>query len=460
MKELLQQISKHSIFLNPDFYSEEEKAAQWIGRNSATDEAIAEAEKRMGVKLPNDVIEFYKTSNGTSVILNQSFGAFVPIEKVDWLKNADAYLIECYAGMGKAYVNDMKNSIIIAGINYCHSVLIIQPYGEHKEWRYWEFASYTPGETAFAGIEKYLERLEDFLNDQVINEDEALQRVVYLNGIEAHPWDATYFSNFIIDQATTRNVAMHQHMCMKLIFDDAKLKEMYLLEQGASDKLIPLEAPFVNLPKPELTLKTPKLITFNAEGKHTMGGAYPADFSEPDHNAISPLQYLGCIRKTDELFAWLPFDLHICFPIYLHSGPLFFDYNNPSKPTVINIEALNNEHSNYEPDIHRNSIIEFEQAKFDFVESLSFFNEDGNGYGHAGLSNYSQINQLPKSPETGLLMPFVCQLMGGVKMSKCDINITDEFYLKDLQALNFWGDASLMVYCEPSTKTVCCLISH
>jgi hypothetical protein len=48
---------------------------------------------------------------------------------VDWLKNADAYLIECYAEMGEAYVNDLKNSIIIAGVNYCHSVLIIQPHG-------------------------------------------------------------------------------------------------------------------------------------------------------------------------------------------------------------------------------------------------------------------------------------------------------------------------------------------
>jgi hypothetical protein len=413
MKKLLQQISKDTIKLHPDFYSEEEKVVQWIGREPATAEAIAATEKRLGIKLPNDVVEFYKVSNGTSVITNQCFGAFMPIDQIDWLKNADPYLIECYKEMGEDYVNDLNNSIIIAGITYPHSVLIIQPYGEHKEWRYWEFASYIPGENEFQGLESYLTRLVDFLKEQIINEDETLQRVVYLNGKETQFADVTYLSNFIIDQATTRNVAMHQHMCMKLIFDDAKLKEMYLIEQGTPDKLIPLEAPFVNLPKPELTLKTPKLITFTAEGKHTMGGAYPPDFSEADHNAISPLQYLGCIRKTDELFTWLPFDLHICFPIYLHAVPLYFDYSNPSKPIIINVDDLNNEHSNHEPYIHRNSIIEFEQAQFDFVESLSFFNEDGNGYGHAGLANYSQFNQLPKSPKTGQLMPFVCQLMGG-----------------------------------------------
>jgi hypothetical protein len=459
MKELIQQISKDTIKLDPDFYSQEEKAAQWIGRNPATAEAIAETENRLGIKLPDDVVAFYKTSNGTSIILDQTFGAFVPIEKVDWLKNADAYLIECYAGMGEAYVNDMKNSIIIAGVQYTHSVLLIQPYGEHKEWRYWEFASYFPGENAFQGMNAYLTRLVDFLKDQIINKDEAEQRVVYLSGKEMYPADTTYFSNFIIDQATTRNVALEQYSSMKLIFDKAKLKEMYYIEQGAPDKLLPLEAPFLNLPKPEFALKTPKLITFNPEGKHIMGGAYPADFPEPDHNAISPFQYLACIRKRDELFAWLPFDLHICFPIYLHAVPLYFDYSNPSKPIIINVDDVNNEHSNFEPYIKRNSVIEFEQAQFDFVESLSFY-KDGNSFGHAGLANYSQFNPLPKSPKTGQLMPFVCQLMGGVKMSKCDVAITDAYYLKDLQALNFWGDASLMVYCEPSTKTVCCLISH
>jgi SMI1 / KNR4 family (SUKH-1) len=171
MKQLLQKISEEALTLTPDFYSEEEKEGQWIGRNPATEAAIADTEKRLGIKLPNDVIEFYKTSNGTSVILNQTFGAFVPIEKVEWLKNEDAYLIECYKEMGEAYLNDLSNSIIIAGVNYCHSVLIIPPDGEHAKWRYWEFASYIPGETPFAGVEKYLERLVDFLTDQNRNKE-------------------------------------------------------------------------------------------------------------------------------------------------------------------------------------------------------------------------------------------------------------------------------------------------
>jgi hypothetical protein len=176
MKTLLEQLSKEALALNLDFFTDEEKTTQWIGRNPATDEAIANAEKKLGIKLPNDVIELYKTSNGTSVILNQTFCAFMPIEQIDWLKNADAGLIEAYAGITDELTNGLTNSIIIAGIMYPHCVLIIPPYGEYKEWQYWEFANYVPGETPFRGIEKYLERLIDFLTEQNKNKNETLNK--------------------------------------------------------------------------------------------------------------------------------------------------------------------------------------------------------------------------------------------------------------------------------------------
>jgi SMI1 / KNR4 family (SUKH-1) len=172
MKTLLQKISKEALSLNPDFFTDEEKLTRWIGRTSATDEAIANAEKKLGIKLPDDVIELYKASNGTSVILNQCFGAFETIDKIGWLKDTVPYVIDDYSGMGEAYRNDLENSIVIAGIDYVHMVLIIQPYSDYKEWRYWEFAHYIPGETPFRGIEKYLERLIDFIIDQNKNKAE------------------------------------------------------------------------------------------------------------------------------------------------------------------------------------------------------------------------------------------------------------------------------------------------
>jgi SMI1 / KNR4 family (SUKH-1) len=172
MKDLLKALSKEAIANNPDFFTEEEKQAQWIGRPAATDEAIAATEKKLGITLPADVLALYKITNGTAVVLNQTFGAFEPIEKVDWLKNADPGLIEAYSGITEDLTNDLSNSIIIAGIMYPHCVLLIQPYGRHEVWRYWEFANYLPGEIPFQGIEKYLERLHDFVSEQNINKAE------------------------------------------------------------------------------------------------------------------------------------------------------------------------------------------------------------------------------------------------------------------------------------------------
>jgi cell wall assembly regulator SMI1 len=62
MIDLLQQISKEAIALNPDFFSDEEKEVKWIGRNPATEESIIQTQERLGVKLPDDVVAFYKIS--------------------------------------------------------------------------------------------------------------------------------------------------------------------------------------------------------------------------------------------------------------------------------------------------------------------------------------------------------------------------------------------------------------
>lgn len=172
MEKHLKSISKNATLLCPDNFSEEEKKLQWIGKSPATEIEITTAEKRLGIELPEDVKEFYKNTNGTSEILSHTFCGFDAIENIDWLKNAIPDMLIWHAEMGEAYVADLTNSIIIAGVNHVHNILIIQPYGKHKIWRYWEFATYIPGETEFKGIEKYLERINDFLKDQIKNKDE------------------------------------------------------------------------------------------------------------------------------------------------------------------------------------------------------------------------------------------------------------------------------------------------
>jgi hypothetical protein len=283
---------------------------------------------------------------------------------------------------------------------------------------------------------------------------------IYLAGIETQFFNIAHLTNFILLQRTTKELALENYNFSKLIFEDEKLTKYFYVDLGEETKELKLTPELIGLTLPHCTIHSPSLIYFNATGLHTMGGPYPAEFKEPTHNAISPFQYIGKICKADPLFSWLPYDLHICFPIYLHVGPIFFDYNNRLAPSIINIEEVNNEHSNYEPHISKQSIIEFEQAHFSFKASLSFYNEDGNTFGHAGLPSYSQPNVLPKDPKTGDLMQFVCQLSGGVKMKKCDVQVTHDYYKKDLEALNFWGDANLIIYISPNTNTLCCLISH
>jgi cell wall assembly regulator SMI1 len=169
IKKYLHQISRKAIEINPENYSDTEKNEKWIGVKPATDVAIQTTQKRLGTYLPQDVIELYKTTNGTSEILTQTFGGFDPIEKIEWLKNLQPETIEAYSEMGEEYVKTLSNSIVIAGANHPHMVLIIQPNEKHKKWRYWEFAHFIPGENEFLGIEKYLDRLNDFLEEQIKN---------------------------------------------------------------------------------------------------------------------------------------------------------------------------------------------------------------------------------------------------------------------------------------------------
>jgi hypothetical protein len=271
-----------------------------------------------------------------------------------------------------------------------------------------------------------------------------MKQYIYLNGFENPFQSKEHITNFIISQRTTEALAKDNYCKARLEFIDGKLTKYELADLGIPTNVIELKQEIIGMELPDSLENTPKIIEMNEQGLHQMGGEYPSDFFEPEHNAISPFQYIAKISRQDELF----------------NVPIFFDYSNPQKPTIININDVNAEHSNYEPYINKNSVIIFESAMFNFKESLSFYNADGNTYGHCGLPNYSQPNPLPKSPKTGQLMPFVCQLQGGVKMRTCDVQVTDDYYKKDLEALNFWGDASLMVYMEPSTKIVCCLISH
>ena len=86
MKKLLKHISNNTILLNPKSFSSIEKDSLRIGNKPTNIDTIINTENRLGVKLTNDVKEFYGIRDGTSVILNQTFSGFLPINKIDWMK--------------------------------------------------------------------------------------------------------------------------------------------------------------------------------------------------------------------------------------------------------------------------------------------------------------------------------------------------------------------------------------
>jgi hypothetical protein len=286
-------------------------------------------------------------------------------------------------------------------------------------------------------------------------------KIIYLSGFENPFQDRNHLTNFIVSQRIIKKFA-NQNLVTnsKLTFEDNKLTKYEYISEGVVTHILELNPEIIGMPLPNSKEQSPSIIEFSENGWHTMGGKYPENFHEPDHNGIMPLVYVAKISNKDPMFTWLPFDLNVAFPIYAHVGAMYFDYSNPEKPIIINAHEFNAEHSNYEPHISKNSIIEFESAKFNFVHSNSIINEDGSCFGHAGMPSFSQTNPLPVNPKSGQLMPFVCQLFSGVKMKNCDIIVKEEYYKKDLQALNFWSDAWLAIYFEPDTKVMCALISH
>jgi hypothetical protein len=166
MQKILESISALAIQFNPAGYSKKEQKEKWIGRKPATDADVEKLEKRLGVKLPKDVVQFYEITNGSSDMLHNHFSAFLPVSKVDFLNKLDPELIDAYAE-NKELLVDLERAIVIAGLGQDLQILLIPPNSKSKKWRYWEFAHYIPGESEFSKLESYLERVEEFLSEQI-----------------------------------------------------------------------------------------------------------------------------------------------------------------------------------------------------------------------------------------------------------------------------------------------------
>jgi cell wall assembly regulator SMI1 len=137
--------------------------SKWLGNDPATFKDINEAEKKLKVALPSDYKDFVLISNGFHAF-NDVEPTFHSLDKIDYLYNIDPELIKIWIYTGNSDIAKiLDRSIVIAGIQEEQMFLIIPPDTGMKNWRYWKFAAWIPGEEPYNDLMQYFKRVLDFM---------------------------------------------------------------------------------------------------------------------------------------------------------------------------------------------------------------------------------------------------------------------------------------------------------
>ena len=170
-KELLTEWSQE--LLDSDSYSfyktnlpSKVLANRWLGFPGASEEQIAQAEKRLGTGLPSSYREFLKVSNGwrkTTPFIDEIWSA----EKIDWFPHCHQDWIDAWIeGAGGIYPVSDEEYFVYGSeqdatnirVEYLQTALEISPPGDAAiyllnpkiinadgEWEAWFFANWLPG---------------------------------------------------------------------------------------------------------------------------------------------------------------------------------------------------------------------------------------------------------------------------------------------------------------------------
>ncbi|AXG71666.1 SMI1 / KNR4 family (SUKH-1) [Kordia sp. SMS9] len=163
MKPILETISLEMIRLAEFDYSEAQLQAKWFGNEPATNETIQKVEEKLKVSLPEDYKEFLSITNGFHAFSDVE-PTFHPVETIDYLRTIDREFIKIWRETGNEEIADvLAQSIVVAGMNDEQLYLLIPPSEECKNWRYWKFASWIPGEEAFDSLKHYFKDTLSYL---------------------------------------------------------------------------------------------------------------------------------------------------------------------------------------------------------------------------------------------------------------------------------------------------------
>ncbi|MFA8451943.1 MAG: hypothetical protein ACEPOW_14705 [Bacteroidales bacterium] len=191
------------------------------------------------------------------------------------------------------------------------------------------------------------------------------------------------------------------------------------------------------------------------KGIHQLGGIKPNDLVYPKNEFLSNFQYIGLINRTDEVFNWIPFNLHLICPVYLNIEKVFLNYNNPQIPKLISPKDTAKIDSEYD-ELTIDSLIQFEATRFK-VEKVNQIDEM-ECLGITGNPACLNGIETPICPISKKRMKFVCQIMTFGEIPVKMKNFESEY--SDFEHMCFWGDGSLFVFMEPETKTVCYFIEN
>ncbi len=160
MKKILENLFKKSIEVGDVKYSDEEVRSNWIGNRPATLKIIETAEKKLNVSLPEDYKELLLVANGFKTSSHAVEPNFLPVEKIDYLKNLDPFIVEGYED---TLFDELERSIVIGGEAETQ-FLLIPPKQQESKWKYWKFAHWIPGEMEYENLTAYLNNVINFLD--------------------------------------------------------------------------------------------------------------------------------------------------------------------------------------------------------------------------------------------------------------------------------------------------------
>lgn len=171
MKQLFIQFSQIAINLGAIEFSENQIKQSYLGNSPATETSIKEIENKLKLNLPEDYKNLLRITNGFSAP-NDIEPSFLPVEKILFLKDYDAELIEAYSIDELKEIGELlAKSILVGGLDEEQYFLLIPPSNDEETWKYWKFANWIPGEEAYESIEDYLKNVIEFNLEELKGED-------------------------------------------------------------------------------------------------------------------------------------------------------------------------------------------------------------------------------------------------------------------------------------------------